>query len=82
MAAPKEKQPDQKRIVALLAEESQVPVDEVAKLYEHERAELATGAHITKFLHIFAIRNVQHILRQRAIEKLATLAAGRSLLVL
>jgi len=82
MAAPKEKQPDQKRIVALLAEESQVPVDEVAKLYEHERAELATGAHITKFVHIFAIRNVQHILRQRAIEKLATLAAGRSLLVL
>ena len=80
MSAPIEKQPDQKRIVALLAEESQVPVEVVAKLYEHERAELAVGAHITKFLHIFATRNVQEILRKRGIEKRALLAAGRPLL--
>ena len=77
MPVPQEKQPDQKRIVAFLAEESHVPVDDVAKLYEHERAQLAIGAHITKFLHIFAIRNVQEVLRKRGIEKLALPAVLR-----
>jgi len=66
MSVPAEKQPDHPGIVAFLAEESHQPIAEVAKLYEHERAELALGAHITKFLHIFAIRNVQEILRHRA----------------
>jgi hypothetical protein len=59
-------QPDQTRIVALLAKESHQPVADVEKLYEHERAELALDAHVTKFLHIFAIRNVQAILDKRA----------------
>jgi Protein of unknown function (DUF3562) len=68
MSAPAEKQPDQTRIVAFLAKESKQPVADIAKLYEHERAELALGAHITRFLHIFAIRNVQEILRKRAAE--------------
>ena len=61
-----DKEPDQKRIVAFLAEESHTPIDDVAVLYEHQRAELAFGAHITKFLHIFAIRDVQNILRSAA----------------
>jgi len=74
------KPPDQKRIVASLAEEAQAPVEDVAKLYEHERAELAMGAHITKFLHIFATRNVQEILRKQGVEKQAALAPGRPLL--
>lgn len=65
MPAPHDKPPDQKRIVAFLADESHMPIDELATLYEHERAELALGARITKFLHIFAIRNVQQILRVR-----------------
>jgi hypothetical protein len=64
-----DKQPDQKRIVELLAEESHVPIAEMAILYEHERAELAVDAHITKFLHIFAIRNVQEILLKREFDK-------------
>ena len=51
-------------------------LDEVAKLYERERAALAIGARITKFLHIFAIRKVQKILRERVVDKLATQAAG------
>ena len=75
MPAPHEKPPDQKRIVATLAEESHMPVDDVTRLYEHERAELAVGAHITKFLHVFAIRNVQEILRKRNLDK-QTLALG------
>ena len=53
------------------------PVDEVAKLYEGERAQLEIGAGLAKFPHIFAIRNVEGILRQRGIEKLAVLAASR-----
>ncbi len=79
MTARQDKQPDHKRIVALLAEEAHLPVEDVAKLYEQQRAELAIGAHITKFLHIFATRNVQEILRVRAIEKLGNLAAIRPL---
>jgi hypothetical protein len=66
MYATADKQLDQTRIVASLAKESRQPVADVAKLYEHERAELASDAHITKFLHIFAIRNVQAILSKRA----------------
>jgi len=80
MPVPKEKQPDQERIVARLAEEFHEPVDNVATIYEHERAQLATGAHLLKFLHIFAVRNVQETLRQRRIDKLALLAASRPLI--
>ena len=80
MSAPAEKQPDQTRIVAFLAEESQQPIADVARLYEHERAELALGAHITKFLHIFAIRNVQEILRKQAADNLGSLAGVRPIL--
>jgi len=64
-----EKQPDQKRIVAALASECHVPIGEMATLYEHERAELALSAHITKCLHIFATRNVLEILRRRDLEE-------------
>jgi Protein of unknown function (DUF3562) len=67
---------DQKRIVALLANESHVPIDDVATLYEHERAELALVARNTNFLHIFAIRNVQEILRKRSVDKKALTATG------
>jgi hypothetical protein len=51
--------------VASLAKECHVPVGDMARLYEHERATLAQGAHVTKFLHIFAARNVLEILRLR-----------------
>ena len=69
MPARHEKQPNQGRIVASLAAEYHLPVSEMAALYEHERAELAVGAHLTKFLHIFATRNVLEILRQRGLEE-------------
>ena len=69
MPASREKQPDQGRIVASLAVECHVPVAEMAALYEHERADLALSARITKFLHIFATRNVLEILRKRGLDK-------------
>ncbi len=71
-----EKPPDQKRIVAFLAKESQQPLAEVATLYEKERAELALAAHITKFLDIFAIRKVQEILLKRDAVNPAALAGA------
>jgi Protein of unknown function (DUF3562) len=80
MSVSAEKQPDQTRIVAFLAKESQQPLADVAKLYEHERAELALGAHITKFLHIFATRAVQEILRKQALDNLGTLGGIRPIL--
>lgn len=69
MPAQTEKQPDQTRIVALLAKECQMPIGEMATLYEHERAELAADAHITKYLHIFASRKVLEVLHQRALDQ-------------
>ena len=51
-----------------------MPTRDVAELYEHERAVLAAGARVSKFIHIFAIRNVQEILRERA-PPVAALAA-------
>ena len=57
--------PDHTRIVASLAAEFNAPVDDVATLYEQERAELAADAQVTTFLHIFAARHVQEILRRR-----------------
>jgi hypothetical protein len=53
------------RAIEFLAGESQVPVDEVAKLFEDARAQLEVGARIRGFLGIFAIRNVRKMLRQR-----------------
>ncbi len=69
MPATHERQPDQGRIVASLAVECHMPIGEMAALYEHERAELALGAQVTKFLHIFATRNVLEILRVRGLDK-------------
>ena len=53
------------RAIEFLAQESQVPVSEVAQLYEDARGELEVGARITSFLGIFALRNVRKMLRQR-----------------
>ncbi len=76
-----ETQPGQQRAVALLSKQCNVPVAEVTRLYEHEWARLAVGAHITKFLHIFALRNVQEILRNPILDKEALpLRGGLSLL--
>jgi hypothetical protein len=80
MRASREKQPYQGRIVAALAVECHIPVAEMAALYEHERANLASGAHITKFLHIFATRNVLEILRKREFDKGPATPAGPALL--
>jgi hypothetical protein len=77
MPAAKEKQSEQKRIVASLAKECHMPVGEMAVLYEHERAELASGAHITKYLHIFASRRVLEVLHQRDLDKEIS-ASGKS----
>ena len=57
------------RAIEFLAQESQVPMNEVAQLYEDERAELEVGARITGFLTLFAIRNVREMLRQRSAGK-------------
>jgi hypothetical protein len=68
MRTEQEKLPDEERIVKFLAEEAHAPIDDVARLYEHERSSLAVGARVTKFVHIFAIRNVQKILHQRSVD--------------
>lgn len=57
---------DHKKIVASLAERFDAPIDEVAILYERERTELSADAKVTTFLHVFALRHVQEVLRQRA----------------
>ena len=51
--------------IEVLARESQVPIDEVARLYDDAHTELESGARIRGFLGIFALRNVRRVLRQR-----------------
>jgi hypothetical protein len=64
-----EKQPDQKRIVASPASEFRVSIGEMATLFERERAELALGTHINKYLRLFATRNVLEVLRRRGLDE-------------
>jgi hypothetical protein len=62
-------QPDKKshqRAIELLARESRVPVDEVARLYRNEWAELEDGARITGVLGMFTTRNVREMLRRHS----------------
>jgi hypothetical protein len=80
MSASHGKQPDQERIVEALAIECHMSVPEMSALYERERAHLAPGAHITKFLHIFVTRNVLEILRERALDEQALTPAEPALL--
>ena len=54
------------RAIEVLAAESQVPVNEVAQLYEDARAELEAGARVRSFLDIFALRKVRNTLRERS----------------
>jgi hypothetical protein len=63
-----EMSPDQKqtRIVESLAAQCHIPVSEMKTLYEAERARLAVGAYITKFLDVFTTRHVLEALRLRA----------------
>jgi len=61
----------QQRAIASLAQESQVPIDEVARLYEDQWAELEDGARIADFLAIFTARNVREMLRRRSVGKRA-----------
>ncbi len=61
------KRSHQQRAIEFLARESRVPIDEVARLYEDEWAELEDGARITRFLAIFTTRNVREMLRRRSV---------------
>ena len=61
-----DKPPDQGRIIASLAWNARMPIADVAAIYERECAELATTAKLAKFVQIFALRNVQEILRARS----------------
>jgi hypothetical protein len=53
------------RAIEVLAQQSYVPIDQVAQLYERELTALTLGARITGFLAILTTRKVREILRQR-----------------
>jgi hypothetical protein len=54
------------RAIQVLAKESKVPFDDVARLYERERVKLELGAKVKQYLPIFIFRNVQaHLLERR-----------------
>jgi hypothetical protein len=50
----------------LIAKESQLAVADVAQLYAVELTRLKSGAHIARFLPIFALRNIRDSLRLSA----------------
>ena len=66
--------PDQ--AVEFLAEDSQVPIEDVARLYEGEMTKLESGAHIRHFLPIFAIRKVRELLRQQRMRARLSVKSG------
>jgi hypothetical protein len=66
MSTQADRLPDQMRIVAALASQCHMTIDEMTTLYERERAQLALGAHIIKFLDIFATRHILEAFRVRA----------------
>jgi hypothetical protein len=51
--------------ILVLARESGLPFDQVAQLYEDERAQLDVDAHVKQFLPIFTLRSVRAKLLQR-----------------
>jgi len=66
MPSPFSKESHHERALESLAEESQVPVNEVARLYEGVHAELEAGARIRSFIGIFALRKVRKTLLERS----------------
>ena len=66
MPSPFSKESYHERAIESLAQESQVPVNEVARLYEDARAELEAGARIKSFIGIFALRKVRKRLLERS----------------
>jgi hypothetical protein len=68
LSLPPDKPAEHRRIIAFLAQESTASIDEVSRLYDHERAGLEASARIKRFLPIFAIRNVRAALRQSRIK--------------
>ncbi len=55
--------------IEALALESELPLDTVLGLYEHECAKLGASARVKSFLPIFAIRNVRDRLNQLRIPR-------------
>jgi hypothetical protein len=73
------REPDRKRFVAVLAEQFHATADNVAVLFERERADLARGARVTTFIDIFAVRKVEDVLRSRARDESAAPARTAAL---
>lgn len=55
--------------IELIAHESKVSIESVARLYANELAKLEVGARIRGFLPIFAIKKVREMPRQRSTAK-------------
>ena len=55
--------PDHQRAIDFLAQESQAPIDVVARLYNDEMTRLEAGARVNAFISILAMRNVRRLLR-------------------
>ena len=69
--------PQQDLAVEFLANELNVPITEVIRLYGAELDKLKVGAHITGFLPIFAIRNVRKLLSYRSTTRSRILSRKR-----
>ena len=52
-------------VIAFLAEESHVSIDEVVQVYRNELVKLEVGARVTDFISVFAYRRARELLRQR-----------------
>jgi Protein of unknown function (DUF3562) len=55
------------RAIEFLANETHMPVEQIAKLYGREHSKLAVDARIKDYLPVLAIRKVREILKLRSI---------------
>ena len=54
-----------RKLFESLARQADVSIDEVARLYVREKAELEARARVKAFLTVLAIRNVHRMLQER-----------------
>jgi len=55
--------------IEFLAQEAEVPADEVARIYGKELLKLQDGARVTTYLPIIAFRHVREILHSQTVAK-------------
>ena len=67
---------DHRRVIAFLAKHSTTPIDEIARLYEHEWAALEASARLKGFVPCITFGHVRSLLRKLNVKLPTLLSRG------